>query len=158
MNVKLFENETIKLEHKNLEYFFKDNNYTHLPLELKEKIMIPVIENAFSRNYKGLYEDYKFVNYVNKNNFIDVIKKLKNVIEKLENVRDDETMCVRYSSIWAVCTSFLQYKGLGTQELSDEDLYYTSNRCGVLSNDLLTVHNLIEEFDGEGYFEWISKY
>lgn len=158
MSVKLFDNETIKLNQKNLEYFFEDNNYIDLPLDLKEKIMVPVIENAFSRNYKDLYEDYEFVNYVNQNNFIDVIKKLKNVIEKLENLKDGESLNVTDSSIWAVCTAFLQYKGLGTEVLSPEDLCYTSSRGGVLSSDSLTVTSLIEEFDGEGYFEWISNF
>lgn len=158
MSLKLFDNETIKLDQNNLNYFFEGNNYIDLPLDLKEKIMRPVIENAFSRNYSGLYEEYKFVNYVNQTNFIDVIKKLKNAIEKSENLKNDESMCVRYSSIWAICTAFLQYKGLGTQELSHEDLCYTSGRGGVLSSNLLTVTKLIEEFDGEGYFEWINNF
>jgi hypothetical protein len=152
--IQLFK-QYIKLEENCINYFF-NGVWINLPNDLKEKIVYPIIKNSFSKNYKELDKKFEFINYVNKNNFIEVIKQIKFIIEEEIGLTEEEIE-VRDSSIWAVCTSFLQYKGLIDNRLNDFDLYYTSNRSGVLTSKL-TVIDLIQEFDGEGYFEWIKKF
>lgn len=156
IKLELFK-QYIKLDEEDINYLFTDNEkWYYLPIEIKEKIIVPIIKETFSKNYKNLDKEFEFVNFVNKNNFIEVIKQIKYIYEKSENLQDGEQMNVRDSSVWAVCTAFLQYKGLIDTPLTEHDLYYTGNRCGMFGN--LRITDLIEEFDGNGYIEWIRKF